>query len=389
MRGLERARAAVATGLPAGCGGIATHWAARTTRLVAPAQSTEGGQVTTEAGYNTPGLTPGQLGPWFAANIAGAGSDLSAELIAGGKSNLTYLITDGTSSWVLRRPPLGHVLATAHDMSREYRVMMALGGTDVPVPAMLGFCDDTELIGAPFYVMQHIDGTPYRRKEDLTMLGPQRTRTIATGLVDTLALLHSIDPDAIGLGDFGRPDGFLERQVRRWRKQLEASYSRDIAGANELYQSLAASVPPQSPSSIVHGDYRLDNILVGSADQPAAVIDWEMATLGDPLTDLALMFVYHRLGALLGADIVTDTACAPGFLTEDEITARYTAKSGRDLSAFGFYLGLAAYKLSGILEGIYFRHQAGQTVGAGFDSLGGAIDVMIETGLNALKEEQT
>jgi aminoglycoside phosphotransferase (APT) family kinase protein len=345
--------------------------------------------VITEAEHNTPGLTLGRLGPWFAANIAGAGSELSADRIAGGKSNLTYLITEAAQSWVLRRPPLGHVLATAHDMSREYRVMMALGHTDVPVPAMLGFCDDTELIGAPFYVMQHIDGTPYRRKEDLATLGPERTRTIATGLADTLARLHSVDPDAIGLGDFGRPDGFLERQVRRWRKQLEASYSRDIAGANELYERLAASVPPQSPSSIVHGDYRLDNILVGLTDQPAAVIDWEMATLGDPLTDLALMFVYHRLGELLGSDIVTDAACAPGFLTEDELIARYTTKSGRDLSAFGFYLGLAAYKLAGILEGIYFRHQAGQTVGAGFDALGGAIDVMIETGLTALKEEQS
>jgi aminoglycoside phosphotransferase (APT) family kinase protein len=344
--------------------------------------------VPTKAEYNPPGLTLSQLGPWFAANVAGAGSNLSAEPIAGGKSNLTYLITDDALSWVLRRPPLGHVLATAHDMSREYRVMMALGGTDVPVPAMLGFCDDTELIGAPFYVMQHIDGKPYRRKEDLTILGPERTRTIATGLVDTLARLHSVDPAAIGLGDFGRPDGFLERQVRRWRKQLDASYSRDIVGANELYQRLAGSVPPQLPSSIVHGDYRLDNILVGSTDQPAAVIDWEMATLGDPLTDLALMFVYHRLGELLGSDTVADAACAPGFLTEDEIVARYTTRSGRDLSAFGFYLGLAAYKLVGILEGIYFRHQAGQTVGAGFDSLGAAIDVMIETGLNALKEEQ-
>jgi aminoglycoside phosphotransferase (APT) family kinase protein len=344
--------------------------------------------VTTEAGYNTPGLTLSHLGPWFAANVAGAGSDLSAELIAGGKSNLTYLITEDTSSWILRRPPLGHVLATAHDMSREYRVMMALGSTDVPVPAMLGFCADTELIGAPFYVMAYIDGTPYRRKEDLTVLGPERTRTIALGLVDTLARLHSVDPDVIGLRDFGRPDGFLERQVRRWRQQLQASYSRDIAGANELYQRLAESVPPQSPPGIVHGDYRLDNILVGPTDRPAAVIDWEMATLGDPLTDLALMFVYHRLGELLGSDTVADAACAPGFLTEDEIITRYTTKSGRDLSAFGFYLGLAAYKLAGILEGIYFRHQAGQTVGTGFDSLGGAIDVMIDTGLNALKEER-
>ncbi len=337
-----------------------------------------------------PGLDLGRLGAWFAGNIAGARGELTAELIAGGKSNLTYVVREGAAEWIVRRPPLGHVLATAHDMGREYRIMSALDGTAVPVPATYGFCEDTDVLGAPFYVMERVAGHPYRSRDELEPLGPERTRAISVALVDTLADLHAVDPTAVGLADFGRPEGFLARQVRRWRKQLDASYSRDIAGAAELYDRLAADVPEQSAAGIVHGDYRLDNVLVvlgdaGAGDRLTAVLDWEMATLGDPLTDLGLMFVYHRLGALLGSSAVADAASAPGFLTEDEIIARYTARTGRDLSRFGFYLGLAAYKLAAILEGIYYRHQAGQTVGAGFDHIGDAIDVMIATGLDALR----
>lgn len=338
-----------------------------------------------------PGLALRQLEPWFGANIVGRPTRLKAQLIAGGRSNLTYLIFDDAlaSSWVLRRPPLGHVLETAHDMNREYRAIEALGGTAVPVPTVFGFCADTSIIGAPFYVMEHVDGTPYRNKDDLAALGPDRTRLLATRLTDTLAELHSVNPDEVGLGDFGRADGFLLRQVWRWRKQLEASHSRDIAGADELFRGLIATVPDQSPTAIVHGDYRLDNVLMNAAGLPAAVIDWEMATIGDPLTDLALMIVYHRLSEVIGWPTIADAACAPGFLAEPEIIGRYAARSGRDLGPFGFYLGLAAYKLAGILEGIHYRHQAGQTVGAGFERLGGVVDVMIETGLTSMENGYT
>lgn len=332
-----------------------------------------------------PGLDLNRLAGWLPSVLPDGGTDLQAELIAGGKSNLTYTLTDGDQTWVLRRPPLGHVLATAHDMGREYRVMTALQRTAVPVPRMIAFCADADLLGAPFYLMERVVGTPYRRAAELAPLGPERTRRIAEGLVDVLARLHAVDPTAVGLADFGRPDGFLARQVERWRRQLEASRSRDLPAADALYDALASDVPVQSSTGIVHGDYRLDNVLFDHADEPVAVIDWEMATLGDPLTDLALMVVYQRLGGLLGA-VGLDASAAPGYPAEDEILARYAAGSERALSRLGWYLGLASYKLAGILEGIHLRHSRGQTVGGGFSGIGDAVPPLLDAGLRALKK---
>lgn len=311
---------------------------------------------------------------------------LSGELIAGGKSNLTYVVTDGTHEWIVRRPPLGHVLATAHDMGREYRVMSALQDTGVPVPVTYALCADVDVIGAPFYVMQRCVGTPYRRKEELIALGEDRTRVISERLIDTMVSLHLVDPAAVGLSDFGKAEGFLGRQVERWKKQLAASYNRDLPLADALYEQLHATVPAESSTGIVHGDFRLDNLLVDDTDRPTAVLDWEMATLGDPLTDLALMLVYNRLGEALGGDAVTDVSVAPGFLSETDIVLRYAAGTGRDLSGFGFYIGLAVYKLAAILEGIHFRYLQGQTVGPGFDRIGEGITPLLEAGLQAMKE---
>jgi aminoglycoside phosphotransferase (APT) family kinase protein len=337
-------------------------------------------------GESPRGLDLGRLAAWLPDAVPGAGTDLSARLIVGGKSNLTYELTDGREWWILRRPPLGHVLATAHDMAREYRVMSALQDTDVPVPRTYAFCGDESVLGAPFYVMERVPGTPYRYARDLEPLGPARTRAVATGLVDTLAALHRVDPAAVGLADFGRPEGFLRRQVERWRSQLAASYTRDLPAADELHRRLAASIPAESATGIVHGDYRLDNVLTDDQDRPVAVLDWEMATLGDPLTDLALMVVYQRLGGQEIGDLVADAASAPGFLTEDEIIARYAEHSDRDLSGFGFYLGLAAYKLAGIIEGIHYRHIHGQTLGPGFDEVGAAVHPILEAGLASTEE---
>ncbi len=331
-----------------------------------------------------PGLDLHRLGEWFGENIPGAGTGLTAELIAGGKSNLTYIVSDGDREWIVRRPPLGHVLATAHDMGREYRVMTALQDTPVPVPVTYGLCDDDSVVGATFYVMEKVGGTPYRRAAELERIGPERTRTIATRLVDTLAALHLVDPADVGLADFGRPEGYLARQVSRWKKQLDASYSRELPAADELHARLAANIPEESAVGIVHGDYRLDNVLVED-DRLTAVLDWEMATLGDPLSDLALMLVYHRLGAS-GGDMVTDASAAPGFLDEREVIARYAEVTGRDLAGFGWHLGLAAYKLAAILEGIHYRFLHGQTVGEGFDRIGDGIHPLLDAGLNALKE---
>jgi aminoglycoside phosphotransferase (APT) family kinase protein len=338
--------------------------------------------------HEPPGLDVFRLAGWFAATVPGlADGPLRARLIAGGRSNLTYEVTDSRATWIVRRPPLGHVLATAHDMAREFRVMSALRDTEVPVPRTYALCDDEGVLGAPFYVMERVAGRPYRHATELQPLGAERTRAISIGLIDILATLHEVDPAAIGLGDFGRPEGFLARQVRRWRKQLDSSHSRDLPAADELHARLTADVPPETAPGVVHGDYRLDNVLVDDNDRPVAVIDWEMATIGDPLTDLALLVVYRRLGTLLGGDQVADASSAPGFLNEDELIERYTARSDRDLSRLGFYLGLASFKLAAILEGIHYRHLRGQTVGSGFERIGDAVIPLLDAGLTSLKEQ--
>lgn len=305
---------------------------------------------------------------------------LDAELVAGGRSNLTYIVRDGTHSWVVRRPPLGHVLATAHDMSREYRVITALGPTSVPVPHTVLLCEDTEVLGAPFYVMEHVPGVPYRTDDQLAGLGPDRTRSIALSAVDTLVELHAVDPVSVGLGDFGRPDGFLERQVRRWSKQLEASRSREVPGIDELRDRLGARIPEPGPGTIVHGDYRLDNMLVDDADRITAVLDWEMCTLGDPLTDLGLLLVYDDLADLGTENMVSTTAAAPGYPSAAEITGRYAAASGRDLSNLDWYMALGFFKLAVVLEGIYYRFSHGQTVGEGFDRIGDTVGPLVSRG---------
>jgi len=343
--------------------------------------------VTDPPGLNPPGLDLARFRAFFEdARPGGVNGPLRARVIPGGKSNLTYEVTDGQASWIVRRPPLGHVLATAHDMSREHRVITALHPTHVPVPATYALCEDSEVIGAPFYVMERVLGTPYRLASPLEPLGSERTGAISARMVDTLATLHRVDPAEVGLSDFGRPEGFLARQVRRWKKQLDASYSRELAGADELHHLLEANLPVEGAPAVVHGDFRLDNLLVDDDDQVAAVIDWEMATLGDPLTDVALLLVYQRMADLATGDTVADASTAPGFLTDQEILNRYADRSGRDLSAMGFYLGLAHFKLAVILEGIHYRYAQGQTVGDGFDTVGVIVEPLIAAGLTSMKE---
>lgn len=329
------------------------------------------------------GLDTAAVAAWLAGRSPEAvAGPFEASLIAGGKSNLTYLVTDGAHEYVVRRPPLGHVLATAHDMGREYRVMAALASTEVPVPAMVAMCDDTEVIGAPFYVMQRVAGTPFSRASQLEPLGADRTRLISERMIDALVALHAVDPHDVGLGEFGRPEGYLNRQVSRWKKQLAASTSRELPGMDELVAYLDANIPPQGESTIVHGDFRLDNLLVDDDDQVTAVLDWEMSTLGDPLTDVALMLAYQQLAeaAPSSGAVVTDAPLAPGYLDRSAVLARYAGASGRDVSNIGFHLSLAFFKLAVILEGIHFRHSQGQTVGAGFDGIGDMIAPLIDAG---------
>lgn len=313
--------------------------------------------------------------------------ELTGRVVAGGKSNLTYEVSDGIRSVIVRRPPLGHVLSTAHDMLREHRVISALRPTTVPVPKTYAVCSDDAVIGAPFYVMELVRGTPYRRAEELVPLGPERTRAISARMVDTLVGLHAVDPGSVGLEDFGRPKGFLERQVRRWKTQLDASHSRDLPGGQELHALLAERVPGDGDVSVIHGDFRLDNLLVDAQDRVAAVLDWEMATVGDPLTDVALLQVYHQLAGRVSGYQVSDVSLAPGFLSPAELLTRYAESSGRDVSHIGFHLGLAYFKLAVILEGIHYRFSHGQTVGDGFSSVGDAVVPLIDAGREALGKE--
>lgn len=330
-----------------------------------------------------PGLNLARFAAWFNGVCPGEiGGPLRGQLIPGGRSNLTYVVTDGTRSWVVRRPPLGHVLATAHDMGREYRVITALRDTGVPVPLNYALCADPAVLGAPFYVMSRVDGISYRTADQLASLGPLRIRVVADHLIGTLAELHAVVPAEVGLADFGRPEGFLARQVRRWKKQFDASRSRPIAGIDELFTRLAASPPDGRRPAIVHGDYRLDNVLVGADDKVAAVVDWEMATVGDPLTDVGLLVVYQRIGDLGNGPM---GSTAPGYPSETEVLAKYAELSGRDLPDLGFYIALASFKLAVIAEGIHFRYVHGQTVGEGFEKVGTVVEPLVASGLAALR----
>ncbi|HKA68567.1 MAG TPA: phosphotransferase family protein [Actinomycetes bacterium] len=337
-----------------------------------------------------PGLDLGRLHVYLAAALPQPiHGQLRGELIGAGRSNLTYEVTDERGDrWVVRRPPLGHVLATAHDMSREFRVLRALRDTAVPVPAVLAHCPDPDVIGAPFYVMAKVDGVVYRSAGQSRSLTGDRAKRIAVELVDVLVELHRIDPVAVGLADFGRPDGYLERQLRRWHTQLDASRSRPLAGIEELHSRLSVRVPESGPAAILHGDYRLDNVLVGADDRIAAVLDWEMSTLGDPLADLGLFLVYWELPdrvpvAGLIADVVRPEA---GFPPAAELAGRYADKLGAELSGLSWYRGLGYFKLAVILEGIHYRFVAGQTVGDGFDHIGDLVPVLVELGHRALAE---
>jgi aminoglycoside phosphotransferase (APT) family kinase protein len=333
-----------------------------------------------------PGVDLDRLRPWFAANVAGAtGSALHASLISGGRSNLTYSVGDDAHEWVLRRPPLGHVLPTAHDMRREHTVLAALAGSAVPVPRTLAFCDDDAVNDAPFYVMDRVDGVILRTPAELAGLSAPDARRCSEELIDVLVAIHGVDYRAAGLDDFGHPDGYIERQVRRWGEQWTRSTARELPVIDELARRLRAAIPVSPAPTIVHGDYRLDNTML-AADDPGrivAVLDWEMATLGDPLSDLGLFLVYwgRDQSNLAGKD--PSMAPGTGFLTREEVAEHYATRSGRDVSQLDFYEMLAAYKLAIILEGINARYLMGKTVGEGFDHIGVMVETIASTALDA------
>ncbi|MEU9079642.1 phosphotransferase family protein [Kitasatospora sp. NPDC048538] len=348
-----------------------------------------------ETPADPPGLDLGRLRNHLDRELPGlVQGPLTASLIEGGRSNLTYVLSDGTTRWVLRRPPLGHVLATAHDMGREHRVMTALRDTDVPVPRTLLLDPGTDVLGAPWYLMEHVPGTAHRDVAPFAALGAPRVHALGRRLVDTLAALHRIDPAAVGLADFGRPDGYLERQLRRWSTQLSNSRSRDLPAVDRLHGLLAERLPVSPAPALVHGDYRLDNVLVddsGDTDGTAgtdvitAVLDWEMSTLGDPLTDIGLLVMYTELAGV-GGGIIPSAATAPGFPKPDELVARYAESTGRQAADLDWYVAFASFKLAVVAEGIHYRFQQGRTLGAGFERAGEMAPILARHGLSTLKE---
>ena len=343
-----------------------------------------------------PGVdNPERLASWLNDHLAGLPVDLAGiTLIAGGRSNLTYRLEvsgpAGTRLLVLRRPPLGHVLPTAHDMTREYRVLAALAGTPVPVAPLVAPCTDESVIGAPFYVMEFVPGVVMRARADTAALTREQAAELSRCLADMLAAIHGVDVEAVGLGDLGRGAGYLRRQLDRWQRQWQLSATREMPGYDRLVQRLTAALPAEGDVTLVHGDYRLDNALVALDPRPriAAVVDWEMATLGDPLADLGLTLVYWTDpgeegwltpgGVPAGPNgVSTDATVTPGFWTRAQFAAEYASRTGRDVSLIGYYMAFGYFKLAVVLEGIHARYLQRKTVGEGFEHEGAAVPVLI------------
>ena len=342
----------------------------------------------------TAGADPLVVGPYLARVLDDpAWAQSTVTLIAGGKSNLTYRVDSPAGSVVLRRPPLGHVLPTAHDMGREHRVMAALAGTPVPVPRMLHQCTDPEVLGQPFYVMERVEGHVCRTELPPGYADrPEQRRAIGERLVQVLGDLHAVDPAEVGLGAFGRPEGYLDRQVARWGKQWAATRIEGHEALDALAQDLAASVPPSPRSSIVHGDYRLDNTMLHPTEpgRVAAVLDWEMSTLGDPMADLGILLVYWSQAddadARDNSSVVPAATVLEGFPTRQEVAELYAARTGADLGALPWCEAFGFFKLAVVCAGIVARVRGGAMVGEGFDGIEQRIGPLVELGRATLAD---
>ncbi len=334
---------------------------------------------------------PAGLVKWMAgAGLADFGELRGVQLIAGGRSNLTYRLDFDGGQLVLRRPPLGHVLPTAHDMTREYRVLTALRDTAVPVPETVASCQDAAVVGAPFYLMKYVDGLVLRTVDDGQILTPAQAAELSELLASMLATIHGVDYTAVGLDTFGRPEGYLARQLSRWQRQWELSNTREMPGYQELVTRLTDGLPASAEGTLVHGDFRLDNTLVrlGTPARIAAVVDWEMSTLGDPLADVGLTLSYWADAAETFPDInVGSTITAlPGFASRAGFAARYAELTGRDVSGIGYYIAFGFFKLAVVLEGIHARFLQGKTLGEGFEREGPAVPVLIARAHRMLDE---
>lgn len=321
-----------------------------------------------------PGLKLDPLLRWMSSNFSGvdASAGLQTTLLAGGRSNISYKLTDASgSSWVLRRPPLGHIMPSAHDMGREFRVLSGLNSVSFPTPMAQGFCDDETIIGSKFMLMDFVDGRVIESAETAMKLSDVQANEISQNLVDTLANLHCVDPVVAGLDQLGRPEGYLQRQVKRWGEQWQLTKTRELVEIEELHTWLEGAIsklPTNLPSSIVHGDYRIDNVILApKTSEIIAVLDWEMSTLGDPISDLAISLVYwSQAGDTLRNQIpvAQEVTSGPGFWTRDQVVQHYVSKTGFDISHLDECVALACFKLAVIMESIHHRNLSGQQLGA-------------------------
>lgn len=317
------------------------------------------------------GIDTDDVSAWFAQHVSDVQLPLRFDFIAGGHSNLTFAVTEQPSAdgavgrrWVLRRPPLGQVLATAHDVAREHRIISALQGTDVPVPRTVGLSADATVNGAPFYVMDFVDGRVVRSGPDAMELGVEQRRRAGESIVDVLAAIHAVDVDAVGLGELGRKQDYIARQLKRWYGQFAKSEEQVVGGldlplVHSVHARLAAAIPDQGTASIVHGDYRLDNCMLGDDGSVVAVLDWEICTLGDPLADVGLLWVYWSDPDEEAVMPQASPTALDGFPRKRELIRRYAEVSGRDVSALPYYVAFGYWKLTCIIAGVYARYAGG------------------------------
>ncbi|MEJ6494273.1 MAG: phosphotransferase family protein [Actinomycetes bacterium] len=321
-----------------------------------------------------PGLKLDSLLQWMSSNISGVDDSarLQTTLLAGGRSNISYKLTDASgSSWVLRRPPLGHIMPSAHDMGREFRVLSGLNSVSFPTPKAQGICADEEIIGSKFMLMDFVDGRVIESAETAMTLSDVQAGVISQNLVDTLAKLHRVNPADAGLDQLGRPEGYLQRQVKRWGEQWQLTKTRELVEIEELHNWLEDAIsklPTNLPFAIVHGDYRIDNVILDpKTSEIIAVLDWEMSTLGDPISDLAISLVYwSQAGDTLRNQIpvAQEVTSGPGFWTREQVVQRYVSQTGYDISHLDECVALACFKLAVIMESIHHRNLSGQQLGA-------------------------
>jgi aminoglycoside phosphotransferase (APT) family kinase protein len=341
-------------------------------------------------GYGAPvrGVDEERVTAWLADHVAGALAPFRFDLIAGGRSNLTFKVTGADGArFVLRRPPLGHVLATAHDMAREHRIISAVGATAVPVAPTMGLCEDPEVNGAPFYVMGFVDGIVLDSADKAALLAPELRHQAGMHLVDVLADLHDVDVDAVGLGDLARREGYVARQLKRWSAQWEASKTRELPAIDEVERLLRDRLPVQQGVAIVHGDYRFGNCLVDvDVGRIAAVLDWELCTLGDPLADLGYIGVYWSDSGTTPRR-ANDASAGGGFPSYAELVERYASRTGRDVTDIEYYRAFSSWRLAVISEGVYARYLHGVMADESADigQFKAGVEQLAESALTAMR----